>query len=214
MEKFKFYIKWFLTSLIWLFPLLLILDIVTKWSFNNALVIGINSQGQAISNSITVIPNFFYFEVLYNKGAAWGSFSGKKALLVTISLVASLLIGGYLIWKWKKLSRFTKVCLLLCLSGAVGNFIDRAFYKEGVIDFIQFQFGNYVFPTFNLADSYLVIGVILFIISTFVDEFKEKNKEIDKEFDSQKVEENIKKAGLNEKIDNKEKTTLEDKKDE
>ena len=106
MEKFKFYIKWFLASLIWLFPLLLILDIVTKWSFNNALVIGINSQGQAISNSITVIPNFFYFEVLYNKGAAWGSFSGKKALLVTISLVASLLIGGYLIWKWKKLSKF------------------------------------------------------------------------------------------------------------
>ncbi len=89
----------------------------------------------------------------------------------------------FLIYKYKVLRLSTKIALMLMISGAFGNLIDRAFYPNGVIDFIEFTFID--FPIFNLADAFLVIGVIVLIISEIVNEVKEhkdKNK-------SQKVNE-------------------------
>ena len=49
----------------------------------------------------------------------------------------------------------------MVLGGAVGNLIDRAFRPDGVVDFLDFHFWSYNFPTFNVADCFIVIGTIL-----------------------------------------------------
>ena len=85
-----------------------------------------------------------------------------------------------------------RVCAMLLASGAIGNLIDRAFYWvpitgfDGVIDFIQFYLGggpsqgtSFInpFATFNLADSYLTIGIIYLIVLMVLDSIKEnKNR--------------------------------------
>jgi len=133
------------------------------------------AEDQLYNHPVVVIKGFFTLELLYNKGAAWGSFSQYTIVLAVISLLASLGMIFLLAWKWKKLNWWYKVCLFLMISGALGNFVDRlrcaAFGTEGVIDFLKFTFGSYNFPTFNLADSYLTVGAIILIIYVIFSDF-------------------------------------------
>ena len=130
-------------------------------------------------DKITVIPNFFYISLLYNKGAAWGSMSDNTPILMLISITATL-IGLYFCLKNdftnKKVYSFA---LALIVGGAFGNLYDRLYTvvgaQKGVIDFLEFHFGSYVFPSFNIADSALVIGVILLMVDIIFFEEKRKN---------------------------------------
>ena len=102
-----------------------------------------------------------------NPGAAWGLFRGvsestRNVFFTLISLVAVAFILGY----YRRLrddQRYGQVALALLLSGAVGNFIDRLARKY-VIDFIDWYAGRWHWPTFNLADSLIVVGVALLIL--------------------------------------------------
>src|SRR5699024_9034306 len=73
-----------------------------------------------------------------------------------------------------KRSVLLAISLSVILGGAIGNFIDRLFRKE-VVDFLDVMIFSYDFPIFNVADSCLTVGVILFFIATFMDE-KRKGK--------------------------------------
>ncbi len=77
--------------------------------------------------------------------------------------------------KYARESKLLAVALSLILGGAIGNFIDRLFRKE-VVDFFDFIIFGYDYPIFNIADSALVVGVILVIITTIMDERKEKRQ--------------------------------------
>jgi len=158
---------WFLKSGIWIIILLIGIDALTKWLFEIYLP----------NTKLTVIPNFFYFRVTHNKGMAWGTLANQTALLATISFVAGALMIAYLVWKWKKLNKVYKACLYLMIAGCYGNFIDRAFYPQGVIDFILFQFGTYEFPTFNLADSFLVVGCLILLIYMLISDILSDKKD-------------------------------------
>lgn len=123
------------------------------------------------SDSVTVIKGFFDLTYVENKGAAWGVLSGRMSILViiTIILIPLFVFCMHKINKNKKLldsSKLKGVALLhfdmiLLLSGAIGNFIDRII-KGYVVDFFQFTFID--FPVFNVADCYITIGAVLFII--------------------------------------------------
>lgn len=63
----------------------------------------------------------------------------------------------------------------MVLGGAIGNFLDRARFGE-VVDFLQFNFGSYQFPIFNIADSGIVCGVILILIDTLMSAKDEKKR--------------------------------------
>jgi len=170
MNKFKKGLIWFGKSYLWLIPLFFIIDIVSKKYFESLLWKG------NYSDTIVVIPGFFSFEVLYNTGAAWGAFSGQYWLLIAISSIAGIAMIWYLGKYYKKLNGVAKIALYLMIPGCLGNLIDRAFYDNGVIDFLKFTFGSYNFPTFNFADSCLVVGAILLVISVIVDDVKEKRE--------------------------------------
>lgn len=113
-----------------------------------------------------VIENFFSFTYLVNKGAAWGVLSNVSwgitffIILTSVSLVAFV---GVFIYALVTKRTFLSYSIAIVIGGTIGNFIDRVFFS-GVTDFLKFTFGEYNFPVFNLADSFLVIGVILVAI--------------------------------------------------
>ncbi len=123
------------------------------------------------SDSVTVIKGFFDLTYVENRGAAWGLLSGRISILViiTVILIPVFVFCMLRIYKNKELldsSKLKSVSLLhfdliLLLSGAVGNFIDRII-KGYVVDFFQFTFFD--FPVFNVADCYITIGAVFFIV--------------------------------------------------
>jgi signal peptidase II len=105
-----------------------------------------------------------------NPGAAWGLFRGhsesfRNAFFTLVSLAAVAFILRY----YRKLrddQRFLQLALAFVLSGAVGNFIDRVF-RAYVIDFVEWYWWNRTdlrWPTFNLADSLIVVGVAMLVV--------------------------------------------------
>lgn len=132
--------------------------------------------------------NFLRVTKIYNQGAAWGMLEDNTIILVVISALATILLAFFASkndWKANKFGSFT---LTLALAGCVGNFFDRFIsvipqlqvYRKGVVDMIQFEpfdalcrmlhLGT---TTFNVADSFLVVGLILYAIDLiFFDERK------------------------------------------
>ncbi|OHE80570.1 MAG: signal peptidase II [Verrucomicrobia bacterium RIFCSPLOWO2_12_FULL_64_8] len=111
---------------------------------------------------IEVIPGFFNLVHVGNTGAAWSLFSGRSTLLALLA-VATLLA----IFAWRRqlgLDRTAvQICFGLLCGGILGNLADRLLHGH-VIDFLDFHFGAYVYPTFNVADSAICTGVGLYLI--------------------------------------------------
>jgi signal peptidase II len=146
------------------FVFLVVADQATKWwAFLNVV-------------NFSVINNFFYFSYTRNTGAAWSILAGNLPFLAAISFIAGTAMLIYYFLKGATLNSYYRWVLVLIMAGTWGNFIDRAFYEEGVIDFISFQFGTYYFPTFNIADMLLTVGVILLVVMTVMEEYIWKKK--------------------------------------
>lgn len=130
-----------------------ILDCISKVIVNNFV---------SLTESITVINNFFYLTNVHNLGAAWSLFSGQRILLIVIGMAAL-----FFIFRWindfknnnKNIWAFS-----LLISGLLGNLFDRIIYGY-VRDFLDFRFGSYNYPVFNLADTFIFCGVVLLILA-------------------------------------------------
>lgn len=132
-------------------------------------------------NSIVVIDNFFKFQLHYNTGAAFSSFDGNFIFLMAMTVVAAIVFVFMAMTSDIDKKIFYTVGVFLMIGGMIGNFIDRVFnYGEGVVDFLSFTFFGWDFAVFNMADTFLVIGVICIIVDLiFFDTKREKeNKEI------------------------------------
>lgn len=114
---------------------------------------------------VNVIGDLLRFRLAYNEAAAFSLGFGATWILALISSVAVLL----LLWYGPKAkTTIWAVIAGLVLGGAAGNWVDRvfkepAFFSGHVVDFIQIPFN---FPIFNLADSFLVIGITLAMVRT------------------------------------------------
>ena len=148
----KRYIKIFIVALIILF-----LDQTTKILASNLL---------DLDKSLTIIPNFFSLTYTKNYGAAWSMMWDKRIILIIISLVALILIS-YIIYKEKRLTVCKNIYYGFLIGGILGNLIDRVIYGY-VIDFFDFNILGYNFPIFNISDSFIVIGIILIFIESFI----------------------------------------------
>ena len=120
-----------------------------------------------------VIQDFLHFTYVTNDGMAFGlSFPGGKHVLLIMTILLTGFIVGFL-WKEKNGHPLIKYGLALILSGAIGNLIDRLLYGK-VVDFLDLMIGNFHWYIFNIADSSVTIGMILFIIHSFYIEKKNK----------------------------------------
>ena len=111
---------------------------------------------------LEVIRGFFRITYTCNNGAAFSILKGKRVFFIIMTIVVVFLIVYYLLKN--KVYWVEKYSLLLIISGAVGNLIDRIMYGY-VIDFLDFIIFGYDFPVFNIADSFITIGAIGLIIS-------------------------------------------------
>lgn len=153
-----------------------VLDFITK---------KIVATRMELYEEISVIGNFFLITSHRNRGAAFGILQEQRTFFIIITTV--ILIG--LITYIQLMRRNGKPVLLtglaLVLGGAVGNFIDRIRFGE-VVDFFKFNFGDYTFPIFNIADSGICVGVALILLDTLLsarDEKKKLSQEDNKESD-------------------------------
>ena len=116
-----------------------------------------------LNSAIDIIPGFFKLTYVQNFGAGFSILQNQNTLFLIITPIAIIFLC-YLLFKTKKGDLFTISGLLLMIAGALGNFIDRVFTVY-VVDFLDFVIFGYDFPVFNIADSFLTIGVFLFIIA-------------------------------------------------
>jgi signal peptidase II len=117
--------------------------------------------------TVTVIPNFMQFKYAENPGAAWGfmadqSESFRKWFFLLVSIVALFVIGG-LYYRLEEEHVVAAWAFAVILSGAVGNFIDRIRFNY-VIDFIDMYVGDSHWPTYNVADIAITVGVALLLL--------------------------------------------------
>lgn len=139
--------------------LLLITDQITKQLIVEKFI-------QPHTDSLTVIPGFFNIVYVLNSGAAWGVFKDYGGILLAVALIALILIVFFfrhLTEGWPE--RFYSLALVS--AGIMGNSCDRIIRSHGcVIDFLDFHYYDlYHWPAFNVADSSISIGVIIFFIS-------------------------------------------------
>lgn len=121
-----------------------------------------------IGNNKNIIDGFFYFELVHNRGAAFGILADSRIFFCVITILFGLILLFINIKiPAEKLYRPLRTTITILFSGAVGNLIDRI--KNGyVVDFIAFDFGRYSFPRFNVADIYVcTAALLLFVLIIF-----------------------------------------------
>ena len=120
-----------------------------------------------LDDTVSVIDGFFNITYVRNTGVAFGIFSSisspaKSVLLSAFAALAAVLVIGYSL-RTPIGNRLVHVALALILGGALGNLYDRVAYGY-VVDFLEFYLRTYHWPSFNVADSAISIGVILLAI--------------------------------------------------
>ena len=191
-EKLLSALKWFYKSFIWLFIVLLGLDILSK-----QLILAAGALPG------TTIADWGIVRISYvlNENAAFGIGASDPTVSRTIYLIVATLVSAglvfYMVWKRKEMKLFIRACLVLIVTGALGNMIDRIFYgpleyadatglfSGSVVDWIDFYwFWSF---NFNIADCCIVIAAFMLIIYIIVTEVKEmiakRNAEIAMEKD-------------------------------
>ena len=118
------------------------------------------------NGSTEVIKNFFYLTYTVNTGAAWSflaDVSWGQTFFKILTAVSLVLFVIFYVYAYKRNYKWLKYSIAIVVGGTIGNFIDRLSFS-GVTDFISLVFGDYYFPVFNLADSFLTVGVIMFLL--------------------------------------------------
>ena len=168
-------LKWFYRSYIWLGVVLLGLDIFTK-----QLMMALPNTNGLISDW-----GFVHISFTLNEGAAFGMGTGdamaNRIIYLVVATLISVGLGVFLVLKRKETKLFVRASLIMVMTGAIGNMIDRIFYGplQGevglftgrVVDWIDFYwFWGYIF---NIADCCIVIAAFMLIIYVIVGEVKE-----------------------------------------
>ena len=147
--------------------LVLILDQATKYLVEKRI---------RLYETISIIPGFFNLTHVRNRGAAFGILANvpgiwRSLFFVSVTIIAVAVIG-FLIRTTKE--RLQIIAFSLIAGGAMGNLIDRLRYTE-VVDFIQWYVKDHFWPSFNIADSAISVGVALLFIDML---FTKKHEEI------------------------------------
>ena len=134
---------------------ILILDQLTKYIVDRTI---------PLHHSIPVIDDVFSLTYIRNTGAAFGMLAGSAAhFRIPFLVIFSLVAIGFIIAMVRRLPPGETgliTALAFILGGAIGNLIDRIVYGE-VIDFLDFYWASYHWPAFNLADSFITVGVLI-----------------------------------------------------
>lgn len=137
--------------------LVIIIDQITKAVILNFL---------PLYRSIAVVPGFFSLTHIHNPGGAFGIMSNQSSRLLNIIFLFVVSLAICLIFYFYKNTPKKHTLLAtgfaLILGGAIGNMIDRIRLGK-VVDFLDFYIGNLHWPAFNVADSAISVGIVIFL---------------------------------------------------
>jgi signal peptidase II len=150
----------------------LVLDQITKYVVEGHI---------RLHDVIIVIPGFFNLTHVRNKGAAFGILSSlpevwRSAFFIVVTIIA---VAAIILLITKTHERLPVYAFSLIAGGAVGNVIDRMRYGE-VVDFIQWYVKSYYWPSFNVADSAISIGVALLVVEMVFGKQQKQTQQNDK----------------------------------
>lgn len=131
--------------------------------------------GIGLTRMVTIIPRLLRFQYAENTGAAFSMFEQHPEILTIIacSLAVGVIAWSFFLPAGEQLSR---LALGLVFGGAVGNIVDR-FQHGFVVDFIQLHWdGRPLYPTFNIADSAICVGIGVFFIASWL-AYREQSKQ-------------------------------------
>ena len=139
--------------------LALALIILIADQFTKVLVVGFYRLGDS-----TTVTGFFNVVRVHNVGAAFSFLAGAAGWQRWFFTAVGLAAAGFILWMLRshagqKLFSFALACIL---GGALGNVIDRLLHGH-VVDFLQFHYAGWYFPSFNVADSAITIGAAALI---------------------------------------------------
>ena len=151
-------LKKFIISVILILSITIILDQLTKYI---AFIVLFKDK------QVLMINHFLNFRPVWNDGISFGMFQGYGNYGRIVFIIIALIISLWIIIYSKKLNTIGFIGYNLIAGGAIGNVIDRVIYGK-VIDFIDVHYKGYHWPTFNMADSFIFIGVLLFIYNELI----------------------------------------------
>ena len=127
---------------------------------SKAWILNLLAEGE----SKPVIKGFFYLTLGFNRGAIFGSLTWvpdlARILLFGLAGLAALIIIGRMFLE-KGTATWDRIALGFILGGILGNSLDR-YLRGAVVDFLDFVFGTWHYWAFNFADSFILVGVILY----------------------------------------------------
>ena len=144
------------------FIFLILLDLLTKFLVQYNLPL----------NKSIKINEFSDLVYVQNFGVSFGLFSGYVSHWILI-FIASVVILMIYILSMKSNKKFEKLAYFIIIIGALSNVIDRLI-NTFVVDFILLHYKNYYWPAFNLADIYITIGIIMLLVSFFIESKNDK----------------------------------------
>jgi signal peptidase II len=115
--------------------------------------------------TVSVVGDFFRLTYVENSGIVFGIKVGGALPLFTVLSIAATILILYYFYLERANHPGIRISLALVLGGAIGNLIDRLVFGR-VVDFLDFGLGKYRFFVFNIADSAVTVGVVLFLLLT------------------------------------------------
>ncbi len=137
-------------------------DLLTK----RAAFAYVNQNTDSI-NPFVQITSFFNLVAVWNRGVSFGMFSNHEYSQIIFSLIVAIILVILLIWLYRNSSQYLMCSLAFICGGAIGNLYDRV-TLGAVADFLDFHIASYHWPAFNLADSFIFIGVLMLLIEDFI----------------------------------------------
>ena len=118
------------------------------------------------SDSTHYLNDFINLDLVWNTGIGFGLLSFDSSIIYnSISIIIGLIIM-FLVYYISKSNQADKIIFSVIIGGALGNFYDRVFINA-VPDFIDLHYGNFHWFTFNVADIFITIGIIAFLLRDF-----------------------------------------------
>ncbi len=144
----------------------LIIFILDQWSKFSIL------QHPELSNYKTIaVTSFFNLVLVFNRGVSFGMFAGQNQPLLLIA-IAAIILSILIVWLWGNSSLMVAIGIGFIIGGALGNVVDRILYGA-VVDFLDFHINDLHWPAFNIADSFVFIGVVVLCVYSMF--FEKKN---------------------------------------
>jgi len=134
--------------------------------FSKRMVFAMLENGDYSNNSLE-ITSFFNLVSVWNSGVSFGMFHGAQYGQIIFSVIVMAITAIMLLWLYRNDKIYLSWAISFIIGGALGNLFDRIKYGA-VADFLDFHLATYHWPAFNIADSFVFIGVAMLLIEDLI----------------------------------------------